>query len=224
MIAQQLLTRYCGRLRIPADGTLGFNALMRVIFEGSQESLDAYKALSGTDRIYRDSDEDEEYIDSDPEVSHALEDHRIVIAPLNTAETVLQNAIDSQDSRRGVPQRLDEIESSWVVVDRLNNIASDGQQTSAPINMPIRQNDSTPFWSPSPITDNETTGVILDVPSEGQGTANEWDMLDDIDFDFTEGLGSAFARKVTRAPAVAFDPDEPVESIEQTPNSDTRRG
>lgn len=107
---------------------------------------------------------------------------------------------------------------------RLNHIASYQHQVPAPVNTPVEQNGSTPFWSPSPANGHEDTAVVVDQPSDVQGTMDEWDLFDDIDFDFTEGLGSAFARKVTRAPGATFNPDEPVQSIEQTPTPDTRRG
>lgn len=110
------------------------------------------------------------------------------------------------------------------MVHRLNDIALTHYQIPTPVNAPLQQNGATPFWSPRPANDNEVTEAIINQPSEDQDTIDEWDVFDDIDVDFTEGLGSAFAHKVARAPAAPLNPDEPVQSIEQTPTPDTRRG
>lgn len=189
---------------------------MRVVFEGTIESLDAYKALRAKGALDRDSDDDDEYMDFDVGADEDVGNPNNTAVSSDSAEGITQSISDAYEPSPKDSESSSDLISNWVVVERLNSMASAGHQISVAV---PKTHISTPFWSPSPISvgqENEPEQLPCQ-SDKPQTTANEWDMLDDLDFDFTEGLGSEFARKVTRAPANAFDCDLPFPSIEYTP-------
>lgn len=218
-IAQQFLTRYCGKARIPIIGSPAHGRLMHVIYHGTQESFEVYKSHETAVGSRSDSDDDYEYEYSGPDTGVSIEEPQDVDSPLVEASVGLQNALNSSGSHQSVAEPSDELASSWVVVEKLNNIASGNSAIHTPGGITVRKSRYTPLWSPSPSIDVRTEALepAKDSAAEARANMNDWDMLDDVDFDFSEGLGSAFARKVNRIPAAAFHCDAPIPSIEKTP-------
>lgn len=219
-IAQQLLNRYCGKSRVPAVNSSAYNRLMHVIFDGGEDDLRAYEQEPANFSTGRQEDSDPDYEESEADVAAAEVEPEWVLLNTNNTREQSRKAVDGTAIEPSDRVMTDGLDSSWITVEKLNNIASDRSVASTSGRVQVRRKTPTPFWSPSPATEPEPQHSSAEdqAPMQQNNDTEKfndgWDSLDDLDLNFAEGLDSAAARKVTGPLAITSHCDFPLPSIE----------